>query len=46
VQGNVVGCPPEAVAIGQRVRAVFEEATDPATGTKLRIPQWELLPGA
>ena len=46
VQGNVVGCPPEAVRIGQRVRAVFEEATDPATGTTLRIPQWELMPGA
>jgi uncharacterized OB-fold protein len=45
VQGNVVGCPPEAVQIGQRVRAVFEEATDKATGTKLWIPQWELAPG-
>jgi len=46
VQGNVVGCAPDAVAIGARVRAVFEEATDPATGTKLLIPQWELATGA
>lgn len=45
VQGNVVGCAPEAVRIGQRVRAVFEEATDPASGAKLKIPQWELAPG-
>ena len=43
VQGNVVGCPAESVHIGQRVRAIFEEATDPATGTKLLIPQWEPL---
>jgi uncharacterized OB-fold protein len=42
VQGNVLGCAPEQVAIGQKVRAVFERATDPATGTKLAIPQWEL----
>ncbi len=41
--GNVVGCPPDAVAIGHRVRAVFEDARDPATGTALRIPQWEPL---
>ncbi len=42
VQGNVVGCAPDAVAIGQKVRAVFEDATDPATGRALRIPQWEI----
>lgn len=41
VQGNVVGCDPESVTIGQRVRAVFEEATDPQSGETLRIPQWE-----
>jgi hypothetical protein len=46
VPGNVVGCPPESVRIGQPVRAVFEEATDPATGTRLRIPQWEPAPTA
>jgi len=46
VQGNVVDCAPDAVAIGQRVRAVFEPATDPATGTPLLIPQWKLAPEA
>ena len=42
VQGNVVGCPPETVQIGQKVRAVFEEAEDPTSKRKLLIPQWEL----
>jgi len=42
VQGNVVGCPPESVQIGQKVRAIFEEAEDPQTKQKLLIPQWEL----
>lgn len=42
VTGNVVGCPPETVTIGAAVRAVYEEATDPASGQKLLIPQWEL----
>ncbi len=28
--------------IGDRVRVVFEEATDPRTGEDLRIPQWEV----
>lgn len=42
VTGNVVGCPPETVKIGAPVRAVYEEATDPASGQKLLIPQWEL----
>ena len=45
VQGNVVNCPAESVAIGQRVRAVFEDATDPTTGTALKIPQWEPIDG-
>ena len=44
VQGNVVGCAPQAVKIGQKVRAVFEEAEDPASKRKLLIPQWELAP--
>lgn len=39
--GNVVGCEPGAVSIGDRVRAVFEDATAPG-GEALRIPQWEL----
>ncbi|MCA9512990.1 MAG: OB-fold domain-containing protein [Myxococcota bacterium] len=46
VQGNIVGCAPEDAAIGRRVRAVFEHAVDPASGTKLAIPQWELAPDA
>ena len=44
VQGNVINCPPESVEIGQKVRAVFEEAFDPASKQKLLIPQWELAP--
>jgi len=40
--GNVLGCDPHDVSIGQKVRAVFEEITDPDDGTTLRIPQWEL----
>ena len=40
VQGNVVNCAPETVRIGQQVRAVFEEAEDPASKRKLLIPQW------
>ena len=43
VQGNVINCPPESVTIGQKVHAVFEQAEDPATQTKLLIPQWELV---
>ena len=46
VQGNVVGCAPDAVKIGQKVRAVFEEASDPKFGQKFLIPQWELAPDA
>ena len=41
VQGNVLNCDAESVAIGQKVRAVYEEIDDPQTGEKLRIPQWE-----
>jgi uncharacterized OB-fold protein len=43
VAGNVVGQDPEAVAIGDRVRVVFEEARDPRTGDVLEIPQWEVV---
>jgi uncharacterized OB-fold protein len=46
VQGNVINCAAESVEIGQKVRAVFEEAEDPATKQKLLIPQWELAPDA
>ena len=41
--GNVLGCAPEAVEIGARVRAVFEDASEPGTGRALKIPQWQLV---
>jgi len=41
--GNVTGREPDAVRIGDRVRVVFEEATDPRTGAELKIPQWEAI---
>jgi uncharacterized OB-fold protein len=43
VAGNVVGTGPENVRIGDRVRVVFESATDPDSGEILKIPQWEIL---
>lgn len=46
VLGNVVGCAPEAVTIGAPVRVVYEDATDPSSGVKLQIPQWELTDGS
>ena len=42
VWGNVIGCEPEDVGIGQRVRAVFEEARTPDSNERLLIPQWEI----
>ncbi len=41
--GNVLNRPPQEIAIGQRVRAVFEEVRDPDSGDTLRIPQWEVV---
>jgi len=41
--GNVVNLGSGEVEIGQRVRAIFEEATDPNTGQQLLIPQWEAI---
>jgi uncharacterized OB-fold protein len=41
--GNVLNLPTEEIAIGQRVRAVFEEVPDPDGGEMLRIPQWEVI---
>ena len=41
--GNVVNRESNGVEIGQRVRAVFEQATDPNTNEKLLIPQWEAI---
>ncbi|MGH7788501.1 MAG: Zn-ribbon domain-containing OB-fold protein [Candidatus Binatia bacterium] len=43
IAGNVVGTAPEAVAIGDSVRVVFETASDPRTGDVLRIPQWQVI---
>ncbi|MEJ2204941.1 MAG: OB-fold domain-containing protein [Gemmatimonadota bacterium] len=43
VTGNVVGTDPGEVRIGDRVRVVFEAATDPESGETLQIPQWEIL---
>ncbi|MBM4265333.1 MAG: DNA-binding protein [Deltaproteobacteria bacterium] len=43
VAGNVVGSDADAVRIGDRVRVVFEDATDPRSGEKLAIPQWEVI---
>lgn len=40
--GNVGGRPAGEVAIGQRVRVVFEAVTDPETDERLLIPQWEV----
>ena len=41
--GNVVGKEPDAVRIGDRVRVVFEDATDPRSGEILKIPQWQIV---
>ena len=41
--GNVTNRQPQEIAIGQRVRAVFEEVRDPDSGDTLRIPQWEVV---
>jgi len=41
--GNVVGRDPDAVRIGDRVRVVFEDATDPRSGELLKIPQWRIV---
>lgn len=41
--GNVLNRAHDQLAIGQRVRVVFEEVTDPESGELLRIPQWEAL---
>jgi uncharacterized OB-fold protein len=42
--GNVLNRPPDEIAIGARVRVVFEEVKDPESGEALRIPQWEAVP--
>src|SRR5215472_1725750 len=41
--GNVVGREPDGVRIGDRVRVVFEHATDPSSGEHLKLPQWQIV---
>ncbi len=41
--GNVVNRASSEVEIGQRVRAIFEDATDPTTGERMTIPNWEAI---
>jgi uncharacterized OB-fold protein len=43
VAGNVVGREPDDVRIGDRVRVVFEDATDARSGESLKIPQWQIV---
>ncbi len=43
VLGNVLNRPPGELAIGQRVRAVFEQIVDPETGETLYFPEWETI---
>jgi len=42
--GNVLNRAPGEIAIGARVRVVFEDAVDPDTGEALLLPQWEVAP--
>ena len=41
--GNVLNRAPAEIAIGQPVRAVFEEVEPADGGETLRIPQWEVI---
>lgn len=41
VLGNVLDRPPDRLAIGQAVRAVFETVPDAGGDGSLQIPQWE-----
>ena len=40
VQGNVIGCAPEEVRIGQAVNAVFEAVYDSVSEEQILLPQW------
>ena len=42
IVGNLLGVPPEAVHIGQALRAVWEEVED-EQGRLLKLPQWALV---
>ena len=37
------GYDPDAIAIGDSVRVVFEAVKDPSSGEDLMIPQWEVV---
>ena len=41
--GNVLNRAHDEVAIGDRVRVVFEVVSDPESGETLRIPQWQAV---
>jgi hypothetical protein len=41
--GNVLGAAPDQLAIGARVRAVFEPVPGEVGDEPLRVPQWELV---
>ncbi|MEM8498541.1 MAG: OB-fold domain-containing protein [Pseudomonadota bacterium] len=41
--GNIVNSDEVDVSIGQKVRAIFEEATDPESGEQLLIPNWKAI---
>lgn len=43
VLGNVLDREADALEIGQRVRACYEEVADPDGGDPLRIPQWKVV---
>jgi uncharacterized protein len=43
VLGNVVNRPPGEIAIGQRVRAVFQQVEDAVAGVTLQFPEWEVM---
>lgn len=42
IVGNVVGTAPDGVKIGDRARVTFEQVTDPQSGVRLMIPQWQV----
>ncbi len=43
VLGNVLNRRPDELAIGQRVRAVFEKIVDSESGETLHLPEWEVI---
>ncbi|MBV1906925.1 MAG: OB-fold domain-containing protein [Pseudomonadales bacterium] len=43
ILGNPVNIEARDVAVGQKVRAVFESLEDKEAGLELKIPQWEVI---